>query len=437
MNTNILDFGAKPDGKTLCTKGIQAAIDACAASGGGRVVVPAGNYVSGTIWLRSNVELYLEDNSVIRGSDDLDDYNAEDAYSQNFSSRSNEKWLGKHLVVAHECENVAITGGGTLDGNAEAFLGDIKPYSAYCWRDGLRTAKSDELCRPGQLVCFIECKNVRVENITLTNQPCWGCFLHGCEYVNVRGLRVKNHPTNCNSDGIDVDCCRYVTVSDCIIDTGDDAIAIRGSAFRLSDKQKPCEHITVTNCILGSSSSVFRIGVGDSVIRHVRISNICMTRGAAGVTLMTSYLGHGHVSIEDVIISNVSMANCAKPLEVLESSIERATIKDVIIENVVAEVYAFARMRCENENTVSNIVLKNWKVKLIDGPAPITERDVERHGTVWFTATNVNGLRLENFAVSDEEGYLSAWRDGAFSFDGCTAELVGVTVNGENYKVNE
>ena len=199
MNTNILDFGAKPDGKTLCTKEIQAAIDACASSGGGRVTVPAGNYVSGTIWLKSNVELHLEHNSVIRGSDDLDDYNAEDAYSQNFSSRNNEKWLGKHLVVAHECENVAITGGGTLDGNAEVFLGDVKPYSAYCWRDGLRTAKDLVICRPGQLVCFIECKNVRVENITLTNQPCWGCFLHGCERVihifDILTWRIMLSPT--------------------------------------------------------------------------------------------------------------------------------------------------------------------------------------------------------------------------------------------------
>ena len=434
MNTNILDFGARADGVTPSTCEIQAAIDACASSGGGRVVVPAGNYVSGTVWLRDNVELHLEHNSVIRGSDELDDYNAEDAYAQNFSSRNNEKWLGKHLVIAHECENVAITGSGKLDGNAEFFLGEVKPYSAYCWCDGLRTAKSDELCRPGQLVCFIECKNVKVENITLTNQPCWGCFFHGCEYVSVRGVRIINHPTNCNSDGIDIDCCRYVTVSDCIIDTGDDAIAIRGSEFRLKNKPKACEYVTVINCVLGSSSSVFRIGVGDSIIRHVRISNICMTRGAAGVTLMTSYLGHGHVSIEDVVISNVSMANCAKPLEVLESSIEKATIKDVTIENVVAEVYAFMRMRCENEDTVSNIVLKNWRVKLTDGPAPITERDVERRGDVWFTVTNVKGLRLENFAVLDTEGYLSAWRDGVFSFDKCGGlVLSGVTVNGEEY----
>ena len=182
--------------------------------------------------------------------------------------------------------------------------------------------------------------------------------------------------------------------------------------------------------MLGSSSSVFRIGVGDNVIRHVRISNICMTRGAAGTTMMTSYLGHGNVSLEDIIISNVSMSNCAKPLEVIETSIQKATVKDIIIENVNAEVYAFVRFVCENEDTVSNFMLKNWKIKLIDGPKPITQRDVERLGRVWFTAKNVGGLRLENFALFDSEEYLSAWNDGVFSFDNCAElKISNATVN--------
>ena len=180
MNVNILDFGAIADGKTLCTTQIQAAIDACAAAGGGTVTIPAGTFISGSIWLRDNIELHLAHASVLKGSDNLDDYNAEDAYEQNFSSRKNEKWLGKHLIIAHECFNVAITGTGTLDGNGDAFLTDPKPYSAYVWNEGCRTARDEEMCRPGQLVAFIECKRVRVENITITNQPAWGCFLHGC-----------------------------------------------------------------------------------------------------------------------------------------------------------------------------------------------------------------------------------------------------------------
>ena len=90
MNTCILDYGAVSGGKILCTKAINAAIEACASSGGGRVTVPAGFYLSGTIWLRSGVELHLEHGSTIKGSDNLDDYNPVDAYEQNMSSPVNE-----------------------------------------------------------------------------------------------------------------------------------------------------------------------------------------------------------------------------------------------------------------------------------------------------------------------------------------------------------
>ena len=112
MNTNILDFGAMGDGVTPCTGKIQAAIDACAASGGGRVTVPAGTYLTGTLWLRSHVELHLGHGSVLKGSTELDDYNALDAYEQNFSCQNPEEWVGKHLVLAVECEDVALTGSG-------------------------------------------------------------------------------------------------------------------------------------------------------------------------------------------------------------------------------------------------------------------------------------------------------------------------------------
>ena len=131
MNVNILDYGAIADGKTLCTEQIQTAIDACFATGGGRVSVPCGTYYSGTIWLKSNVELHMEHGSVIKASEDLEDYNALDAYPQNFSVKEMENWVGKHLVVAHECENVAITGTGTFNGNGAVFMGELHQLSAY------------------------------------------------------------------------------------------------------------------------------------------------------------------------------------------------------------------------------------------------------------------------------------------------------------------
>ena len=125
MNTSILDFGARGDGVTLCTAQICAAINACAESGGGRVTVPAGVYVTGTVVLRDHVELHLEQGAVLKGSTDMEDYNALDAYAQNFSSPVHEKWLGKHLILAVECTDVALTGGGTVDGSGDAFFDGV------------------------------------------------------------------------------------------------------------------------------------------------------------------------------------------------------------------------------------------------------------------------------------------------------------------------
>jgi polygalacturonase len=166
----------------------------------------------------------------------MDDYNSIDAYEQNFSVLS-EQWVGKHLILAIECKNVALTGTGTIDGSADAFMGDLEFKSVHTWRKGIRFAKDKEKLRPGQLICFVECERVLVENITLTNYPCWGCFLHGSEYVTVRGVKVFNPDTYANTDGIDIDSCRFVTVSDCNIHTGDDGITVRGATKRLKKKR--------------------------------------------------------------------------------------------------------------------------------------------------------------------------------------------------------
>ena len=433
MNTNILDYGAVSGGKVLCTDAINAAIEACAEAGGGRVTVPAGLYLSGTIWLKSGVELHLEHNSTIKGSDNMDDYNPVDAYEQNMSSPVNEKWLGKHLLIALECENVAVTGTGTFDGNGDFFLGEAKPWSCYVWKDGCRQARDPELCRPGQLLAFVECKRVLVENVTLTNQPCWGCFLHGCEYVTVRGLQTRNPTTFFNSDGIDIDCCRYVTVSDCIIDTGDDCIAIRGSNRLLKDK-KNCEYITITNCVLGSNSSTFRLGVGTGTIRHVRVSNITVTRGAPAIQIMSSYMRKGSTSIEDVSFSNISITNCARPIEITECSEPDANvrIRDITVENVRVETYGYVHLNVENKTTVENINLRNWQVILKDGPKPIVPRCYERRGTVWFRGQYVKDLTLSNFKIQDPDGFLSIWQDGLFNLSDCeNLKFENVTLNGK------
>ena len=424
MNTNICDFGAVSGGNVLCTKQIQAAIDECANSGGGCVTVPAGLFLAGTIWLRDNVKLHLEHGAVLKASTNMDDYNTLDAYEQNFSFPP-EQWVGKHLILAIECHNVAITGTGIIDGSADAFMGELEFKSVHTWRKGIRFAKDKEKLRPGQMICFVECERVLVENITMTNYPCWGCFLHGCEYVTIHGVKVFNDETHANTDGIDIDCCRFVTVSDCIIDTGDDGITLRGAWGKLK-KKRPCEYVTITNCVIGVSASAIRIGVGSGKIRHIRISNITVTRGSP-LYVMTAYGGAGGVSIEDVTVSNVSGTNCLLPMKMYEYA--GVPLRNIILENFVIEADSYFEIHSDFADSVSDITLRNWKIILKEPPVPTTEEDIKRMGTYWFRAKNINRLTMENFVVEDPNGYLAAWRDGAFLFEGCDdRKLINVAV---------
>ena len=418
MNTNILDFGAISGGQSLCTQAIQAAIDACAVSGGGRVTVPAGTYLTGSIWLKSHVELHLEHGSVLKASENLDDYNAEDAYEQNWANPTTEKWVGKHLLLCVEQTDVALTGTGVLDGSGDAFMGERRHFSNYCWRYGLSVAKDEEKLRPGQLVCFVESQNITVTDVTLRNLPCWGLFLHGCDVATIRGVKVFSPPNFGNSDGIDIDACRFVTISDCVIDTGDDAIAIRGCAMRIKDKQHPCEYITVSNCVLGSSSSVFRIGVGQGVVRHIRISNITATRGGPLVTFMTGYRGVGFVPIEDVHFSHISATNIATPIEVEERS--GAHVQNVTFEDVYVEAYIGCRIYTDNVDTIRDWTLRNFHYNLVEGPAALNRYDKEIRGTKLLHIQRINGLTLDNVRIDTTPALMEPFTDGIFGFEECT-----------------
>ncbi len=374
----------------------------------------------------------MEHGARLQGSDRMEDYNEVDAYPQNISSPVSEKWLGKHLIIALECENVAVTGTGALDGNGDYFLGENEPWGAYVWNQGCRQAKDPEKCRPGQLLCFIECKRVLVENITITNQPCWGCYLHGCEYVTVHGLHTFNPPDFFNSDGIDIDCCRHVTVSNCVIDTGDDRIAIRGNCGLLQKAKPVCEYVTISNCVLSSSSSAIRLGLGNGTIRHIRISNLCITRGAPAVQIMSSYHGTCNTTIEDVSISHITVTNCSRPVEIISESSGGAFIKNITLQDVRAEVYGYIHFNVLPGNVVENICLRNFAVQMIDGLKPFTEGCFVKKGTSWFRASNVKGLRLENFSLEDREGFLAAWPDGVFAIQDCPqSSFSKVCLNGE------
>lgn len=409
---NITDYGASADGKTLCTQNIQSAIDDCYKNGGGRVVVPAGNYLTGTIWLRSNVEFHLEMGALLIASTDMKDYNAEDAYEQNFGCVG-EEWLGKHLILAVECENVAVTGLGVIDGRGDFFFEPPRHYpfmSGYGWRDGFSKARDKDLLRPGQLMCFIECRHVTVQDITMKNCTCWSCFLHGCEYVSVRGVKVFNKKTAANTDGIDIDCCRFVTVSDCIIDTGDDAITVRCDSKRLKNKEMLSEYITVTNCTCSVSASAFRIGVGTGHIRHVRVSNIVIARAGTAIHYMTSYSHHGEAHIEDVNFSNVSADNVGFAIQMVG---DVGSIRQVTLENVRMHSLAGAKITATDDCVMEDITLRNVDFRVMNDPRELSQSSLEKRGTHMLCVSNIRGLTLDGVRVLPDDGAMEKW-DGLF-----------------------
>lgn len=295
---DVTDFGAVGDGITMNTEAIQKAIDSAYANGGGVVEVPHGTFLSGSIFLKSYVTLHLAQNAILKASTKPEDYAPVDFCPQNRAFAS-DFVKGSHFIIAVEQESVKICGEGTINGSGEHFLKDpesdrLLPKQKVPWR-------------PGQMVFFCECENVTVEDVLLMNSPYWTSFFHGCVDVRIDGVRIRNCRDAANADGIDIDCCRNVRISNCDIDTCDDCITLRASTEPLKIK-RPCENVVVTNCILSSACQAVRIGVGDGIIRNAVFSNLVIHNTNVGLNFYSSYspksLG---TTIKNIRFQNITM----------------------------------------------------------------------------------------------------------------------------------
>ena len=294
MNAHsVTSYGAIGDGRTLDTLAVQAAIDAAHAGGGGTVVVPAGGvYLVGSIELRSHVELHIESGAVLQGSPRWLDYTARfrvGALSAGVVHEGTD--TSAALLTARAAIGITISGGGVIDGAGDAFVE--------------RDSDSDILQLPNErpfLAFLLGCTNVTIRDVTLRNSALWTLRLTGCQDVTVRGLRIRADVRVPNSDGIDLDRCRRVRISDCDIECGDDAISLK--TCDEWPEYGPCEDITVTGCVLSCRSSALVVGVDVSApIRNVIFSSCIIRRSHRGMSVTIGTAAEGNV--ENVLFTDI------------------------------------------------------------------------------------------------------------------------------------
>ena len=303
-------YGAKADGKTKVTKVLQKAIDEVSESGGGKVTLSGGIFLTGPVELKSGVELHIDADAILLGSPDLEDY-PDRTETRHFITDSLPRWRNIALIYADEAENIAITGRGKIDCNGEVFVKQ-KEGDNWTWWQYERIVPYEKSVP--RAVFFAGCRGIKVKDITMVNQPAgWSYWIHDCDYVNFDGCRITADVRYPNNDGIHINSSRDVTVSNCFIECGDDALVIRANNRSLKEN-KVCERVTVTNCTLRSWSSGVRIGwTNDGTIRNCTFSNLVIydTSNAVSCYLPNKRIvaGTNDFGREATLVENISFSD--------------------------------------------------------------------------------------------------------------------------------
>ncbi len=389
---------------------IQAAIDACSAKGGGIAYVPPGEYVTGPLWLKNNVELYLEAGAVI-------------ALSQNPSD-----WPDgvPALVNAQGARNIAISGRGTIDGRAQyEYVGvrdqdtEIREEMDLARKAGVEMKRYYRTGVEKYNVVLRDSEEIRIEGIRLVNSPLWTLRLQDCDRVWIRGVSIYSDlEKGVNADGIDIVSTSNVAISDSTIVTADDAICLKTEAWeeRASNPRpvRRTENITVTNCILSSSSTPMVIGTETYAdIRHVVFSNIVVrdSNRVFGINVQDG------ATVSDIRFENVTFElnrrhwNWWGSAEVFKFVLKKRSpesrlgrIENITISGAQGTARGTSLIRGDAERPLRNITLEGLRVKMLPEDRP------DRRATHAMVMERVEGLTLRNIDIEwDQQAPEPAW----------------------------
>ena len=253
--------------------------------------------------------------------------------------------------------NVSITGSGRIDGNSDAFLLD---------ENGKRWSKKSKIPgRPGQMIWFVDSQDIRVKDVEIADSPYWSLFILNCDRVWIDGCYVhtrrKDYHTF-NGDGIDIDRCRYVTISNCRIDTSDDCITLRASAAHKLADPHDCEWVAVTNCNLSSSCNAIRLGVGEGNIHDAVFSNLTISDTKQAFNIVAAYVrGNRGTDIYGIRFNNIRVhANELVRIHHMHSP--AATIKDIVFDGISGSVKYTSKLWAKQAAPFTNIIFRNVDV---------------------------------------------------------------------------
>lgn len=401
---DVRAYGARGDGKSNESRFIQAAIDACHKAGGGTVLLPPGHYLSGTIELKSNVTLHLENGAGIYASRNRDDYRPSSAHGANRG----------HLLIADGAENIAVTGKGLLHGQAEADYGN---------RWGVR---EDDRFRTG-LILFTRCRNVTLRDFTILYSDFWTLHLKRCDVVTIDSVKIRNNPRRLNSDGIDLTSCRNVHITNCDVVAGDDAIDPK------SQEGYPCENIVVANCTLETTTTGIKIGTAtDGDFRNLHFSNITI-KAPSGIGF---YMKDGGIA-ENITFSNITIETPPRSyrdvvpvfmdIERRHADSRLSRIRDVSLRDIYIRSGSGILIQGMPESWIENLSIRNlnFRVPAADtyekrvkpvggGRSTKDERDTKyAQMPAYMAIAYVDGLRVDGVRLIQSPEALAKYQRSA------------------------
>ena len=385
---NIADYGAVADGKTLNTKAIQVVIDKCAQKGGGTVVIPKGEFLSGSIFLKKGVDLEIQQDGVLKGSTDISNYPKMMTRIEGHF----EPWPAA-LLNADSVDHLRITGPGTLDGSGEPFWKEF-----YSRRDANPKTTNLNVERP-RLTFIQNCTDVKISDIHYKNSGFWNLHMYRCKNLTVENCRFTalNGPKPNNapsSDGIDVDCCQDITISKCFFSVGDDCIALKGTKgpFALLDKDSPpVERIHIVDCEFEAGGGIVTCGSEATIVRDVTVER-CITHKPT--VLRLKLRPDTPQQYENIVLKDITMDGGAVIFNIspwsqyfdLKGQLPpKSFLRNIRIINIKGSGNSFGKIVGNPDTEFGDILLKDAILQL---------------KSTAFDLSNMKGLKFDNVMVN-------------------------------------